>query len=156
MKQKSSEKKERLLMGSGRRIDGYFTVEAAMVLPVVIGTIVFIICLQLFLYDRCLMEQDVDMLAVQAVKEYQGNAEQTRAAVLEWKDQNLTDKYMGWRREDLTLSKRFGKLKLEQDGELITDYGLWKANVWSENRLLNAAYFLRGCRKIERIREEAM
>ena len=44
--------------------NAYFTVEAALVLPVVIGAILFVIYMMLFQYDRCLLEQDIGGIAL--------------------------------------------------------------------------------------------
>ena len=47
-----------------KKIEGYFTVEAAMVLPIVIAVILMIIYMWFFQYNRCLMEQDTAILAL--------------------------------------------------------------------------------------------
>lgn len=40
-----------------RKVSGYFTVEAALLLPVTIMIIVFMIFLSFYCYDRCILEQ---------------------------------------------------------------------------------------------------
>ena len=45
-------------------IEAYFTVEASLVMPVVIGSVIFVICFLLYWYNRCLMEQDLSVMAV--------------------------------------------------------------------------------------------
>ena len=47
-----------------KRINGYFTVEAALVFPFVMGVVIFIIYILFFQYDRCLMEQSAGTLAM--------------------------------------------------------------------------------------------
>ena len=47
-------------------IEAYFTVEASLVMPVVIGSVIFVICFLLYWYNRCLMEQDLSVMAVKA------------------------------------------------------------------------------------------
>ena len=47
-----------------RERNAYFTVEAALVLPLVTGAILFVIYTMLFQYDRCLLEQDIGALAL--------------------------------------------------------------------------------------------
>ena len=42
----------------------YFTVEAAMVFPIVLSTVLFIIYTMFFQYDRCLLEQDIGVIAL--------------------------------------------------------------------------------------------
>ena len=47
-----------------REAGGYFTVEAAIVLPVVLGVYVFLITVLLVQYDRCVLEQDMASMIV--------------------------------------------------------------------------------------------
>lgn len=49
-----------------RYIRGYFTVEAAMILPVMLGVYVFIIVILMFQYDRCRLEQDMASMMIKA------------------------------------------------------------------------------------------
>ena len=141
-----------------RTTGGYFTVEAAMVLPVVIGTIVFIIYLQLYLYNRCLMDQETAMLAVQTVKTYSGDMKQTQEALMNWEAQNLTEKYVGWRKEQPVVTKKYDRLIFERKGHVLTDHALWETDIQYENRIMNTTVFLRNCRKsqkaVERVRKD--
>ena len=45
-----------------RRVMGYFTVEASLLLPIVFAFYLFLIGMMIFQYDRCLMEQDMETL----------------------------------------------------------------------------------------------
>lgn len=54
--------------------DGYFTVEAALVMPVVLSIIVMILYLSFYLYDRCIMAQDLYLLSYRQSIE-KGNAD---------------------------------------------------------------------------------
>ena len=47
-----------------RKMDAYFTVEAALLFPFVMGVILLTIYLLFFEYDRCLMEQSAGVLAM--------------------------------------------------------------------------------------------
>ena len=46
-----------------KRLKGYFTVEASMIVPLVIVLIAFILYLTFYLYDRCIVTQDAYILA---------------------------------------------------------------------------------------------
>ena len=39
--------------------NAYFTVEAALIIPLVLGILVFLIFIMFYQYDRCLLEQDI-------------------------------------------------------------------------------------------------
>ena len=128
-------------------VGGYFTVEASLVLPVVIASIVFIIYGLLYWYDRCLMDQDTAMLAMQAVIREQGTLEETGREVRAWKERNMTDKYVGWQMGELVLTQGRGRIKASREGKLVTDHSLWQARSSYENRILHPAAFLRLCRR---------
>lgn len=53
-------------MKKQRKIDGYFTVEAALVLPIVMSVYVFLIAVLLLQYDRCQLEQDMAAILLKA------------------------------------------------------------------------------------------
>ena len=56
-------------MGRARfKADGYFTVEAALIFPFVMGVILLVIYMWFFQYDRCLMEQDYALITVMATE----------------------------------------------------------------------------------------
>ena len=54
--------------------DAYCTVEAALVIPIVLGILVMIIYLSFYLYDRCVMAQDCYVLSYRQSIE-KGNAD---------------------------------------------------------------------------------
>ena len=128
-------------------IGGYFTVEASLVLPIVIASIVFIVYVLLYWYNRCLMDQDTAMLAMQAVIREQGTLEETGREVKAWKEQNMTEKYVGWQMGELVLTQGRGRIKASREGKLVTDHSLWQAYSSYENRILHPAAFLRLCRR---------
>lgn len=121
-----------------------------MVMPVVIGTIVFVLLVQLYWYDRCLMEQDTAMLSVQAAAQYDGNLEETGKTLKNWSEKNLADAYVGWNQGKVEISVEHDNMKLVRRGRLLTDHGSWNAGIQYENKILHPASFLRLCRKCEK------
>ena len=64
-------------MAEGRGMkerNAYFTVEAALVFPVVISLLLFIIYMLFYQYDRCLLEQDMGAMALWGSLEEADNA----------------------------------------------------------------------------------
>lgn len=47
-------------------INGYFSVEAALVLPAVLGVYLFLIVILFVQYDRCMLEQDMASMLIKA------------------------------------------------------------------------------------------
>ena len=70
-----------------KRIKAYFTVEAALILPLIIGTIVYIICFLLFWYNRCVMEQEIAVYAVKGAQSRIEEPEQLRIFLEECKEE---------------------------------------------------------------------
>ena len=50
-----------------KQAEGYFSVEAALVLPTVLGVYLFMIVLLFIQHDRCLLEQDMASMIIKAV-----------------------------------------------------------------------------------------
>ena len=131
------------------RVEGYFTVEASLVLPIVIGCVLFVLCFLLYFYNRCLMDQDTAMLSVYAINEYQGDIQKMGEGLKAWKQENLTEKYVGFETGQLQITKGQNRLRLQRDGFLLTDFVPFHATSAYENRILRPSFFLRLCRRIE-------
>ena len=108
-------------------VGGYFTVEASLVLPIVIASIVFIVYVLLYWYDRCLMDQDTAMLAMQATIRNQDTLEETAREVKAWKERSMTEKYVGWHMGELVLTRGKNRITVSREGKLVTDHSLWQA-----------------------------
>lgn len=57
-------KRKRRPIFSGVKADAYFTVEAALIMPMVLALYVLIIYASFFMYDRCVAEQDAYILCM--------------------------------------------------------------------------------------------
>ena len=131
-----------------RRIEGYLTVEAALLLPLVIGVIVYVIYFQLFWYNRCLMDQETAMTAVRSVQTDSVDMEVIRRETQQWREEFLTDRYVGWEKEKPVLTAQFNQLSVSEGGRLKLPNTLWSAETTYEASRINASVFLRSCRKI--------
>lgn len=67
--------RERRNMRKRRFVSGYFSVEAALILPAVLGVYLFLITVLFVQYDRCLLEQDMAAMLVK-VSNYSGTPQQ--------------------------------------------------------------------------------
>ncbi len=146
--------------GAMRERNAYFTVEAALVLPMVTGVMLFVIYTMLFQYDRCLLEQDVGALAL-----WGSLAEASDTAQLEQKVQVrmselYREKYAAWRITRLDASLDRNRFLAEGAGRLtfpVPGWNFWNAdNVWEASASfgysrLSPVTFIRLC---HRFREE--
>lgn len=129
---------------------GYFTVEAAMVMPVVLYLVFMIMYLMFFQYNRCLMELDVGIFAMRGtllqVGSNEDRAQQLRKQALELEEES----YMGWRCQEIQWKMKNGILQVEQQGNLVFPFTKesWDAEVSYENHILSPVSFLRYYRKL--------
>lgn len=138
--------------------NAYFTVEAALVLPAVIGAILFVIYTMLFQYDRCLLEQDIGAIAL-----WGSLAEASDTAQLEQKTQErmaglYREKYMAWRMTRLDASLDKNRFLAEGAGQLtfpVPGWNFWNGdNVWEARASygysrLSPVTFIRLCHRFK-------
>lgn len=138
-------------------MNAFFSVEAAIVVPLAISAILLAVCLFVFQYDRCLMEQDV---AAQALKA--ATAEARTNEELEEKIQMHTtglyrNKYVAW--DLIMLEVKMEKKVIEAVGKGEFRFPLPGWNLWNNENIWNARAgykahrispitFIRNCRKI--------
>lgn len=144
---------------AGENENAYLAVEAALMLPVVFGMILFIVCMLLFQYDRCLMEQDLGAMALWGCSVEAQDGETLEEMTKERMRAMYKDKYAAWHFTELEsrLEKnRFtvgGKAKLALS---VPGLEFWGRKVWSsqavyEYRRLSPVAFIRLCRGLKRL-----
>lgn len=79
---------------TGKRIGGYFTVEASMVMPSVIVLTGIIFYLTFYLYDRCIVSQDTYILAFNGSLCCGKEAEEVRQKIKKESSVKLGKKYI--------------------------------------------------------------
>lgn len=109
-------------MKKRKKIRGYFSVEAALVLPVVLGVYLFLIVTLFIQYDRCLLEQDMASMLIKA-----GNYAQSPQKRLEYL-QELTlswdrGQYLWIQPQPPHFSLQGQRICLEAAGEYTLPYG---------------------------------
>ncbi|MCM1325800.1 MAG: hypothetical protein NC094_05540 [Bacteroidales bacterium] len=144
-------------MKNTKKVKAYFTVEAALILPMALGAIVLIMYLWFFQYNRCLLEQDAGILALRgAVTEAADN--QKRITLLtEQAEQMDKDKYVAWEDAKTSITIKQGKIQVKKEGLLRFPFqGLipgkskcvWEAGAIYENRILIPTSVIRYYRKL--------
>lgn len=140
-----------------KKIDAYFTVEASLVLPVVVAAILFTIYLLFFEYDRCVMEQNAGRLAMRGCTDQFTDGEELVKKLMV-QSQEGDDRFLVWEMKDAQITFKRNRVSVKCEGALIFPFrGLtfWNGdNVWSsecifENNRVAPVQFIRNCRKIK-------
>ncbi len=135
----------------------YFTVEAALVLPFTIWIWVSLIYIMFFQYDRCLMEQDVAMLAVRGSASWEWDGAEAVDIVRRQAAAMDRDRFLAFRYGALTIEMVLGKLTVAVDGEVLVPFQQllrwvrkedWQIQAQYASRRLEPVLVIRSCRKL--------
>lgn len=143
--------------------NAYFTVEAALVLPLVMGAMIMGLYLFCYQYDRCILEQDVGSLLIYScalATENAGSTEDIRENIeLRAGALNHT-KYVAWELTALDIKIEKNRISLTGQGQLtfpVPDWNFWnKDNVWEakvsyDSSRLSPVYYIRQYRKVHNL-----
>lgn len=144
-------------------LNAYFTVEAALVLPLVMGAMIMGLYLFCYQYDRCILEQDIGSLLIYSCAMAEENADSTedirenielRAGALNRK------KYAAWELTGLDIKIEKNRISLTGQGQLtfpVPGWNFWnKDNVWEakvsyDSGRLSPVYYIRQYRKVHNL-----
>lgn len=138
--------------------NGYFTVEAALILPLVMGALILTVSLFFFQYDRCLLEQDVNVLAICAGTAMAEDEAELAAIIRRRALEISSDKYAAWRMTRLEAFVRGRKVSVTGAGDLtlpLPEWNFfrqedgWSAQVLRETQRISPAEYIRLYRKIK-------
>lgn len=140
--------------------NAYFTVEAALVLPMVMSAMLVGIYLFCYQYDRCLMEQDMGSLLLWSnamTAEKAGETEEMEESLRQRAARINRSKYASWKSTAIDIRLEKNKLSITGRGELafpVQGWNLWnKDNLWEvqvnyESSRLSPAFYIRQYRKL--------
>lgn len=137
--------------------NAYFTVEAALIVPVVMSTMFLVIYLLLFQYNRCLLEQDLGAMAIWGSETEVSDEEIFEEKIRERIGEIYRDKYVAWEITTLNVTLQNNNFLVEGGGQLTFPFAGW--NFWSTNniwetkidyscRRTSPVTFIRLCRRI--------
>lgn len=137
--------------------NAYFTVEAALVLPIVIGVILFLIYSVFFQYNRCLMEQDVGALALKGCSIQADDKSLLMLQLEEYADNVYEKKYIAWGKSRMEIKLEGRNIQVIQRGKLKFSLGSlllgeteknWDTTAEFENQRIDPVGLIRIYRKI--------
>ena len=95
----------------------YFTVEAACVLPMMLGVYVFLIYGIFYRYDRCLLEQDTALMVMEESENLSGRS---------------ADRYLAFQWKERDVSLQMGTLTAAAAGRVVVPFG--NMEKWAEEQ----------------------
>lgn len=117
-----------------KKKNGYFTVEAALVFPMALATVLFVVFMLLFQYDRCLMEQDMGALALWGSRVEAADGEELERLVENRLNNIYWSKYAMWKMKSLGVSRKNMQFSVSGEGELafpLPGFNFWSGDsVW--------------------------
>lgn len=138
--------------------NAYLTVEAALVLPVFIGVLLFIIYMLFFQYNRCLMEQDLEAAALWGSGVAEEDTKALETMIRERMAGMYRDKYIVWRFTELEAELKRNRFMVKGTAQLklpLSGWNFWsKENIWGssvsyECRRFSPVTFVRLCRGLK-------
>lgn len=118
-----------------KKASAFFSVEAAMILPLAIGAILMAVGLFVFQYDRCLMEQDLAAQAFKAATVEAGTGEELTEKLRQQAAGLYRNKYVAWDILMLEIRMKRGIAQAAGKGEFrfpVPGWNFWnRENVWS-------------------------
>lgn len=148
--------------------NAYFTVEAALVLPMVMSAMLVGIYLFCYQYDRCLLEQDMGSLLIWGsaiAAENVGETEKIAESLRQRAAQINRVKYAAWKLTAIDIRLERNDLSLTGQGELAfpipgwnlwNQDNLWEAQVSYESSWLSPVFYVRQYRKLHGILQKVL
>lgn len=145
---------------TAKRENAYLTVEATLIMVLVLPFILFLMSWMFFFYNRCLLEQESEVLALRG-SVWKGSKEILLDEIRIQENSLDQEKFVALNKGKLKVKIEGNKLILSQTattplwgGSLFKIGGNWKIQVTSMNHRLDEIVFLRACRKVKQGREE--
>ena len=142
--------------------NAYFTVEAALVLPMVISGMLLGIYLFCYQYDRCLLEQDMGSLVLWGSTEAEnaGDAAELKRQLQRRAAELYLDKYVAWEMTSVEINLKNDRIDVAGGGNftfpvpqwnLWNDSSRWKADASLQCARQDPVFFIRQFRKLQRL-----
>jgi len=138
-----------------KTVEGYFSAEAALILPMVLSVILLIVYLLFFQYNRCLMEQDMGILALRgAVMQAEDNGVRAQQLSKMAEEMNV-GKYLAWEMGEVHLTVGKGKVIVERLGKIKSPFMQegqgevwWSTGAKYEDQIISPVTVIRTYRRL--------
>lgn len=127
---------------------GYFTLEAALLMPMVFAVYCFLFYIGFYQYDRCLAEQDLRLALLRGSKTGQADGAERLAETYAIYENLGTDKYIAAEIERPQIRIAYGRITAHAGGRLeIPAPGLpgaeWNIEIFGQRDIVDPVFLLR-------------
>ena len=120
--------------------NAYLTVEAALVIPIVLAVQLLVIYLLVFQYNRCLLNQDMGRLAVLGCGAEAQDKEELAEYLEKCADELYTEHYFAWKMCALNMELAGDTVQIEGEGEITLPLPEWGMDAKKSNKSARAVY----------------
>ena len=135
--------------------EGYMTVEASVIMPIVLIVCCFIIYTGFYQYDRCVSEQDAYRAALRGADLYGADKEEKYRAVVKTLEELAADHYAAAHCsyevsvKDKMYVKMKGTVRIPLRGlARMVGTDLWDIEKEVESRMTDPVFFIRSCKML--------
>ena len=123
--------------------NAYMTVEAGLVLPIIIVIFIFLFAMLVFQYDRCLLEQDMAMMVLWGLTAQLDEAEDSQEQIEGKLQEIYWDKYVLWTMDELRAGVKHHRFFVSGAGETVLGKR-WETKTEYDYELYDPVSFIRG------------
>lgn len=143
-----------------KRTDGYLSVEAAMIMPFVFMTILLVIRLWFFRYDRVLQEMDTASVVIRTLEQQDMGASEKAEYALSAMKNRYKDHYISWIFGDISVSCTADSVECTVSGKCGGMPGgfifaqlenTWSSSVTRRRRAVSEVFVIRTYRKLSEV-----
>lgn len=140
---------------------GYMTLEASLIMPIVIYICLLIIYVGFYQYDRCIIMQDCYRIALRGSSTYKDDSQDVYNTAVAYLEQIKADKYITKEWEYNTLVQ--GQVVIKASGKYVmpfveiirlTGTDVWEIDLEVKSICINPAIILRMCYELQESKEK--
>lgn len=138
-------------------VRAYLTVEASLVVTLVIYVYVFIIFMAFFQYDRCLLTQDSYILAMRGSREKYADSNEIYGQLKRERFEMNTEKYLAFSWNETSIEVKESNIAVNQGGSVKTPImantfmlpEIWQINIAKESARISPVTLIRRYRLLK-------
>lgn len=119
----------------GKKAGGYFTVEASMLFPMIFVIQLFIICLSVYMYDRCVMEQCAYEAAFRGSSNMLHGNEEAQQSAKEAAENLIADRLFAVSELESTVTASATEICVVYEGKISMPFMSWSAPIKAERKI---------------------